>query len=92
MGRYRYRIDPVELEALKQVVMETVSADSPTTKRFLAGVVKDRIPAFVDSDPFWKDKLSTACQRLKREGKIELARLPGGKGKAWRGWLRSSRV
>lgn len=88
MGRYRYRIDPVELEALKQVVMETVTADSPTTKKYLAEVVRERIPAFVDSDPYWEEKLSTACQRLKREGKISLTRLPGGKGKAWRGWLR----
>lgn len=90
MGRYRYRIDPIELEALKEVVMDVVTDDSPTTKQFLAGAVKDRIPAFVESDPYWKDKLSTACQRLKREGKIRLTRLPGGKGRAWRGWLRTN--
>ena len=89
MSRYRYRIDSLELDALKELILENTT-DEPVTKKLLASIVKEAIPIFVETDPYWEDKLSTACQRLRREGKIEPVRLKGGRGKAWRGWRRKS--
>jgi hypothetical protein len=86
MGRYRYRSTQREIASIKALVLRVVGPE-PRDRKSICEAVAELAPELAE-DAFWTEKVSTACQILRKEGLLAPARLSGGRGRAWRGWKR----